>query len=147
MRLPSAPAGDGVAQTAGEPVEDGGAEQEVADLVGLPGEDLVGEVVDDEPVAAGERLDEVRRPRSCSRMPRSESAASCRPAIQPSVRSSSASTSAAVRSQPHHLVEELHRLGGVKRRSAARTSVSWPRLRSRARGSGGSERVAITRCS
>ena len=35
----------------------------------------------------------------------------------------------------------------VKRRSAARSSVSCPRLRSRARGNGGSERVAITRCS
>ena len=51
-------AGDRVAQGAGEPVEDGGAEQEVADLGGLAGQHLVGEVVDDEPVAAGERLDE-----------------------------------------------------------------------------------------
>ena len=51
-------AGDGVAQRPGEPVEDGGAEQEVADLARLPGQHLVGQVVDDEPVAAGERLDE-----------------------------------------------------------------------------------------
>ena len=49
-------AGDGVAQRAVEPVEDGGAEQEVANLRGLPGKNLVGQVVDDEPVATGERL-------------------------------------------------------------------------------------------
>ena len=50
--------GDSVTQRTGESVEDGGAEQEVADLCGLSGKNLVGEVVDDEPVAAGERLDE-----------------------------------------------------------------------------------------
>ena len=84
---------------------------------------------------------------SCSRMPRSESAASWRPAIQPSVRSSSARTSSSLRSSPITLLKNSTTSGGVKRRSAARTSVSWPRLRSRARGIGGSERVAITRCS
>ena len=82
-----------------------------------------------------------------SGMPRSESAASWRPAIQPSVRSSSASTSAAVRSSPITWLRNSRASAGVKRRSAARTSVSCPRLRSRASGSGGSERVAITRCS
>ena len=51
---------DRVAQGAGEPVEDRGAQQEVAHLGRLAGQDLVGQVVDDEPVAAGERLDEVR---------------------------------------------------------------------------------------
>ena len=51
-------AGDGVAQRAVKSVEDCGAEQEVANLRRLPGEHLVGQVVDDEPVAAGERLDE-----------------------------------------------------------------------------------------
>ena len=86
-------AGDRVAQGTGEPVEDGGAEQELAHLGGLPGQHLVGEVVDDEPVAAGERLDEAATS-AASGMPRSESAASCSPATQPSVRSSSASTSA-----------------------------------------------------
>ncbi len=35
---------------------------------------------------------------------------------------------------------------GVKRRSAARSSVIWPRARNRARGSCGSSRVVITRC-
>ena len=52
--------GDGIAETPGEVVEDGGAEQEVADLVWLACENFVGEVVDDEAVAPRERLDEVR---------------------------------------------------------------------------------------
>ena len=51
-------AGDGVTQWSGESLEHGCAEQEVADLRWLPGEDLVGQVVDDEPVAPRERLDE-----------------------------------------------------------------------------------------
>jgi hypothetical protein len=58
-RGPIGPAEDRVAQGAGEPVEDGGSQQEVAHSGGLPCKDLVGKVVDDEPVAAGERLDEV----------------------------------------------------------------------------------------
>jgi hypothetical protein len=45
----------------------------------------------------------------------------------------------------HHLVQEVVSVGPVKRRSAARTSLSCPRLRSRAKGRGGSERVATTR--
>ena len=83
---------------------------------------------------------------SRSAMPRKESAASCRPAIQPSVRSSSASTSAAVSSSPITRLRNSCASDGVKRRSAARSSVSCPRLRNRARGNGGSARVAITRC-
>ena len=51
-------AGDSVAQRARESVEDSGAEQEVTTLSGLPGKNLVSEVVDDKPVAPGERLDE-----------------------------------------------------------------------------------------
>ena len=50
--------GDGVAERAGEPVEDRRAEQEVADVVGLAVEHLLDEVVDDEPVVAGEPGDE-----------------------------------------------------------------------------------------
>ena len=52
--------GDRVTQRTGESVEDGGAEQELADVWWLPGQDLVGEVVDDEPVAPGEGVDEAR---------------------------------------------------------------------------------------
>ena len=48
----------GVAQRSGESGEDGGVEQEAAYVVGLAADDLVGEVVDDEPVVAGESGDE-----------------------------------------------------------------------------------------
>ena len=61
---PAAPAAgqpaDRVAQRPGEPVEDRGVEQEAAYVVGLAAQDLVGEVVDDEPVVAGEPGDEAR---------------------------------------------------------------------------------------
>jgi len=53
--------GDGVAQGRSEPVQDGGGEQEVADLVGLVVEDLLDEVVHDVAVVAGEPRDERRR--------------------------------------------------------------------------------------
>ena len=51
-------AGHRVAQGTGELVEERSTEQERVHLAGLPGQHLVGEVVDDEPVAAGEGLDE-----------------------------------------------------------------------------------------
>ena len=64
--------GKRVAQGAGGSVEDGGAKQEVTDVAGLTCEHLVSQVVDDEPVAASERLGEaVMSPRSS--MPRIES--------------------------------------------------------------------------
>ena len=56
-------AGHGVAQRAGEPVQDGGLEQEPPHRLGLPVEDLLDEVVDDEPVVAGEPGDEPGRRR------------------------------------------------------------------------------------
>src|SRR5215210_3189352 len=46
----------------------------------------------------------------------------------------------------HDVVEEGSRLPRVKRRSAARNSVSWPRARSRANASGGSARPEMIRC-
>ena len=58
VALPPSPSGDGVAQRAGEPFEDRGLEQEVADVGGLAGEHLLGEVVDDVAVVAGETGDE-----------------------------------------------------------------------------------------
>ena len=50
--------GDGIAQRAGQPVQDGGLQQEVADMLGLALQDLLGEVVDDVPVIPGEAVDE-----------------------------------------------------------------------------------------
>ena len=52
-------AGDRVAERAGQPLEDRGVEQEGADLVGLPVEHLLDEVVHDVPVVAGEAGDEL----------------------------------------------------------------------------------------
>ena len=52
------PSRDGVAQRSGEPVEDGGVQQELADVLGLVLQHLVEQVVQDEAVAAGERADE-----------------------------------------------------------------------------------------
>ena len=57
-RLTVGAAGQGVAETAGQLVEHGGVEQERADLVRLPVQDLLDEVVEDEPMASGEGLDE-----------------------------------------------------------------------------------------
>ena len=57
-RLPAAATGHGIAQRSGEPVHDRGLEQEAPDFIGLALEHLLGEVVDDEAVVAGEARDE-----------------------------------------------------------------------------------------
>ena len=57
-RPPVRTAGDGIAQRSGHPVEHRRLEQEPPQVVGLAVEDLVGEVVHDEPVVAREALDE-----------------------------------------------------------------------------------------
>ena len=64
-----------------------------------------------------------------------ESAASCSPAIHPSVRRSSDATSAADRRTSITCSRKAAASSAVKRRSAARSSVKWPRARSRAKGS------------
>lgn len=50
--------GDRVAETAGQLIEHDGVEQERADVLRLPVQDLLDEVVEDESMASGERLDE-----------------------------------------------------------------------------------------
>ncbi len=55
------PAGDGVAQRSGEPLQDRRLEQEAADVVGLASQNLLGEIVDDVAVVAGETRDERAR--------------------------------------------------------------------------------------
>ncbi len=57
--LPVGPAGQRLAQATGELVEHAGVEQEFPDLVRLALQDLLDEIVQDEPVAPGERLDEI----------------------------------------------------------------------------------------
>ena len=61
QRLAALAAGDGVAQRAAEPVEHRRLEQERAQLLVLPVEHLFGQVVQDVPVAAGERGHEAGR--------------------------------------------------------------------------------------
>ena len=51
-------AGDGIAQRAAQPVQDGGLQEEVLDMLGLALQDLLGQEVDDVPVIAGEAVDE-----------------------------------------------------------------------------------------
>ena len=51
---------DRIAQGTGQPVEDGGPQQEPAHVVGLSLQHLLDEVVDDEAIVAGETRDEAR---------------------------------------------------------------------------------------
>lgn len=136
--------GQRVAERTREALEHRGREQEVAQLRGLPGEDLVGQVVEDEPVAAGKGGDE---PGGRRRVHVAEGEGGELEAGDPAL--------GAVREHRDVLAGEVEAIvscrkrrasSAVNRRSAARTSVSWPRVRSRARGSGGSERVDRTRC-
>jgi len=56
--LPPSPFSDRVAERAGEALEDRGLKQEVPDVAGLAGKHLLGEVVHDVVVVAGETGDE-----------------------------------------------------------------------------------------
>ena len=60
-RLAAGAAGDRIAQFPGQPVQHRGFEQELAHLLTLPLQHLVGQVVQHEAVAAGERGDEPGR--------------------------------------------------------------------------------------
>ena len=51
-------AGNGIAQRAAQPVQDGGLQQEVLDMLGLALQDLLGQEIDDVPVIPGEAVDE-----------------------------------------------------------------------------------------
>ena len=86
--------------------------------------------------------------RSCT--PLSDTAASCRPAIHPSVRSASASTSADVRSRPIDPVEELPCLGlGEPEVGGAQlgelATAAEPGQRQRRVGAGGDHQVQLAR--
>jgi hypothetical protein len=75
-----------IAQRPGQPFQHRCLQQERAQLLGLAVEHLLGQVVKDVAVTAGELGDEPAE----SVRPRSASAANCSPATQPSVRSPSA---------------------------------------------------------
>lgn len=63
---PSPPAGERVAERTGQLVEHRRAEKELAYVIRLVVQHLLDEVVQDEPVAAGERFDEVLDRASCA---------------------------------------------------------------------------------
>ena len=94
--------GDGITQRAAQPIENRGLQQETADTFGLALQDFFHQIVQHKAMAAGEGLNEaggVDRP--CM-----ESAANCSPAIQPSVRASSAAMSGR-QVEAHRLVEKV----------------------------------------
>ena len=134
------PAGERVAQRAGQLVEDRRVEQEGASLFGLAVQDLLDEVVEDEAVASGERLDERRRRRrGCAATgPRAGDLPPIPRSGSPARRRDSGS-----RSRPMTSLRNAAASRCVKRRSAARSSSSSPRARRRATGSGGSARVVM----
>lgn len=69
-----------------------------------------------------------------------------RAVIQPSVRASSAAISSGESVSAMTWLRNRAVSVGVKRSASPRTSTSWFRVRSRARGKGGSARLAMTRC-
>jgi hypothetical protein len=87
-RLAIGPAGDRIAQLPAEALQHRGLQQEPAHLLALALEHLPGQVVQDVAVAAAERRHKSRH----IRLSRSDRAASCSPAAQPSVRAVSAAT-------------------------------------------------------
>jgi hypothetical protein len=78
--------------------------------------------------------------------PRSDRPAKTSPAAQPSVRWASRATSSAARARPMEPFSRTAASSPVNCSSAARSSASSPRARSRARESGGSSRVDSTTC-
>ena len=124
-RLTVGAAGQRVAEAAGQLVEHGGVEQERAHLVRLAVQHLLDEVVEDEPVAAGEGLDEPGDVAGRGRRAvRADSAASCSPAAHPSVRASSAATCAGSSRSPITSLRNASASSAVNRRSAARSSTA-----------------------
>ena len=95
-------AGERVAQRPRQLREHRGVEEEPANVLGLAVEHLLDQVVQDEAVAAGERVDEAGHPAASPApvRPRADRAASCSPAAHPSVRCSRAATCAGSRSRP-----------------------------------------------
>jgi hypothetical protein len=109
-------------------VEDRRFEQEGAHVLGLTVEHLLDEVVEDEAVAAGERVDELTE-RAAFVAPSGEGGEL--QAAQPSLRLSSAATCAGSRLRLITSLRKTSASSGVNRRSAARISSSSPRVRSR----------------
>ena len=111
-------------------------------MVGLTLQDLFDQIVQYEPIVSSECPNEPRNVLT----PLHRECCQLQTAIQPSVRVSSAVISSAERFKPITWLRNSAASEGVKRKSAARSSVNWPRARNRPRGSCGSSRVVMTRC-
>ena len=118
-------------------------EQEASYVVRLAAEDLLDEVVHDVPVVPGEAGDEAGGVVASLRAtaPRAAGRRSSPRCGLPGRRCRRRR-----RSSPTTSFRYAATSSSVKRRSAARTSTSSPRARSRASGRAGSARVLITRC-
>jgi hypothetical protein len=101
---PAGMAGDHITQLPRQPLQHRGFQQERAHLRRLAVNDLIGQVVQHETVAAAER----RRKPGRIRTPRSDSPASCSPAAHPSVRAASAATAVSGRPGPQWNPSRAH---------------------------------------
>ena len=126
----------GTASSTGELLDDGGAQQEVDDVLGQAHEHLAGEVVGDRPVGAAELRDELGGSSPRSR----ESAARRIPAGHPSVRCEQRRCASRRRARCRGGPRSRSASSAVKASWAARTSCSRPVSRSRCRPIGGSNR-------
>jgi len=114
-RLTVAATGQGVAQAAGQLVEHGRVEQEPAHLVRLPVQNFLYEVVENEPVAPGERLDkprDVTRPVAGAGMHPGRQRGQLQSRRPPLGARLERGHQRRVQPQPHHLVEEHRRFVG-----------------------------------
>ena len=143
QRLAARAAGHRVTQRAGQPLQHRGLQQERAHLLALPLEHLLGQVVQHVAVAAGERRHEpghivLPAQRQAGQLqPRRPPFGPFRQRRHGRIGQGQAGPAATCRSS-------AAASPGVNRSSAARTSASWPRARSRASASGGSLRLAST---
>src|SRR5258707_4887579 len=119
-RLATGPAGDRIAQPAGQAPENGGLQEKPAHLLRLMLEHLPGRIIQDITMAAAEGG---HNPAG-SACPRSDRPASCSPAAHPSVRAASAATAAAGRSPPIAARSSAAASSALKGRSSARSSAS-----------------------
>ena len=131
-----------VAQRPRQPLQDRGADHEAAQRLGLAGQDLGAQVVDDVAVAGLEAGDErARVGLAPQRQPGQVQPG--RPALGPLPQPLGL---VGGQLQAHRLLQQRPASALVKPSSAMRSSTSSPQARSRARASGGSTRVATIRC-
>ena len=144
QRLAALAAGDGVAQRAAEPLQHRGFQQERAHLLALELQHFLGQVVQDVPVAAGERGHE--RGGIVVSAQSARPAATGRPALGPGRQRRHGGIGQGRARPGRHLLQQGRRLANVNRSSASRSSAESTRAQ-RASASGGSLRLARPRIS